>query len=151
LTERGRRVERILRVLAVWFLLLFVGVWVAVVVAVIRFQPSASVPALDLSDAVVVTAGFIATAVGAGTAAVLGIAIQKVQADVTKPLLLAASDALKDKMLAFGVLVYAGVGTVVLITWLARPEVSPDLMKTFALGALGWFAGAFAGVFKSGK
>lgn len=103
---------------------------------------------MSFSDAVITTAGFLAATVGAGTASALGTTIQvalqhpgpysEKLAEVSKnaPLLLA------------GVVTYFFVGVVVLVVWLLRAEVAPDVVKTFSLGVLGWAGGAFASVFK---
>lgn len=63
--------------IALAFLAAFVGVWGWIAVELWRFEPSDAVPTLDLEAKVVEVAGFLAATVGAGTAAFLGIEIQK--------------------------------------------------------------------------
>jgi len=36
---------------------------------------------------------------------------------------------------------------VLIIAWLAKGDASPEVVQSFALGALAWCAGAFASVF----
>jgi hypothetical protein len=51
-------------------------------------------------------------------------------------------------LLITGILVYAGVGTFVLLVWAFTTAPSPDMVSAFSLGVLGWLAGAFAAVFR---
>ena len=41
------------------------------------------------------------------------------------------------------------VGGLNLVVWLGNSDAAPDMVGTFALGALGWLAGAFASVFSA--
>lgn len=139
--------QNLVRNLAGVFLVLFIGVWGFVI-----GQVWAASGSLQLPDGIVTVAGFLASSVGAATAAILGIEIQKIQQSGSQggvgANVRAAAGA--DKMVTTGVYVYAAVGIAVLVTWLARESVSPELVKAFALGALGWFAGSFSAVFRAG-
>ena len=71
--------KSLLGVLALAFLALFAGIWIWIGWKLWHFSGTPHHPKLDFSDAVVTVAGFVASAVGAGTASVLGIEIQKVK------------------------------------------------------------------------
>jgi cation transporter-like permease len=140
----------LLGILTLAFLALFAGIWIWIGWELWHFTATPEHPKLDLSDAVVTVAGFIASAVAAGTASVLGIEIQK--ADSGNTLAARVGKAATDtKLLAFGILLYAGVGAFVLLVWLGHSEQAPDLLGAFSLGVLGWFAGAFAAVFRKAQ
>ena len=145
------KLKYILPLLAAAYVLLFAAVWIALAVQLASFTPTPGQPTLKIDTALLTTAGFLATSVGAGTAAVLGIEIQKVKQN--SPNISLAQSGSKavanDALLAFGVLAYAAVGLVVLLVWLFNSKESPEIIQTFGLGFLGWFAGAFAGVYKA--
>lgn len=136
------------------FLALFAGVWLWVGFKILFFSGSASNPTLSFSDAQVSVAGFLAAAVGAGTASVLGIEIQKItQADSGTSQTLAAQvgqAAASSWLLVVGIALYALVGCFVLIAWFFNSDIAPEMVSAFSLGVLGWLAGAFAGVFRTG-
>ncbi len=92
-------------------------------------------------------AGFLASAVGAGTASVLGIEIQKAPND--QSLGAQVNHAMSQSgLLTFGILLYAAVGIFVLLVWVFNSTEAPDMIGAFSLGVLGWLAGAFAAVFR---
>jgi hypothetical protein len=135
----------VLRLLALLFLALFAGVWLWVAWKLHRFTPSTATPKLEFSDAVASTAGLLASGVGAGTASVLGIQIQK---DKHAHLAARVAGATKSSwVLTAGILIYVGVGVVNLLVWLGNSSVAPEMIAAFSLGALAWLAGAFSAVF----
>jgi hypothetical protein len=141
--------SRVLTLLAAAVLLLFAGMWVWIAIKLLGFHPTTAHPKLAFTSAQVTVAGFLASAVGAGTASVLGIEIQKVQAAAGQTVAFQVGQAAKSSFLLFvGIAAYALVGIVVLLAWLAKSNDSPDMIGAFALGVLGWLAGAFAAVFR---
>jgi hypothetical protein len=135
-------------------LVLFSGVWLWIGFKILFFDGSAATPTLSFTDAQVSVAGFLASAVGAGTASVLGIEIQKItQASGEAPPTLAAQvgqAAASSWLLVVGIALYALVGCFVLIAWFFNSEIAPEMVSAFSLGVLGWLAGAFAAVFRVG-
>jgi uncharacterized membrane protein len=142
--------RKIVNIIAMTVVLFFAAVWLAISWKLWRFTPTPSQTKLVLSDPVITTAGFLATTVGAGTAAVLGITISKVDGAANGTLSARVNNAVSDSpLLVAGILVYFFTGVVTLAVWLLNPNEAPDLTKTFALGLLGWAGGAFSGVFKA--
>jgi hypothetical protein len=84
--------------------------------------------------------------VGAGTASVLGIEIQKVNGPNLA--VQVGRAATSTALLAFGIVLYAAVGVFVLLIWFFNSGESPDMIGAFSLGVLGWLAGGFAAVFR---
>jgi hypothetical protein len=48
-----------------------------------------------------------------------------------------------------GIVLYLGVGVFNLVVWLGNSEVAPEMIGAFALGILGWLAGAFSAAFRT--
>ena len=53
----------------------------------------------------------------------------------------------EDVVLAAGVLSYFAVGMGVMLTYVLKAPVAPELVRTFALGALAWMSAAVTAVF----
>ncbi len=139
--------HRILGVLSTVVLLLFAAIWTWIGFELLGFDATTEKPKVDFSDAQITVAGFLASAVGAGTASVLGIEIQK--AAPGRTLARAVGDAAQTSgVLLFGIVIYAAVGLFVLLVWFFNSGESTDMIGAFALGVLGWLAGAFAAVFR---
>jgi hypothetical protein len=139
--------SRVLLYIAGAFLLLFAVLW-----AILCLRVLASGTKVSLSDAVVTTAGFIATTVATGTAAVLGITIKEASNNTDSNTSFAQATATQlsgSKMTVAGVMTYLVVGFAVLATWLIKGDIAPDLFKAFGLTVLGWAGGAFGSVFKA--
>ena len=105
-------------------------------------------------------AGFLGTAVATGTAAVLGIQIQKIKQGTKEPSPnepdvqghqvanpSAPAQGRLTWLLTLGIITYAAVGAFVVGVWLGRSESAPDLIRAYGLGAVGWLAGAFTAYF----
>ena len=133
-------------VVAVVFLAAFVAVWGWIALELWQFEPNGDVARLDLDAKVVEVAGFLAATVGAGTAAFLGIEVQK-RGDSLTLRTWFKEQKWRARFLAAGVLAYVVIGTIVAGFWLTTPEPTPDFVATFAWGVLGWAAGAFSAVF----
>lgn len=142
---------RIVNVIAMTFVGFFAALWLWINWSVWQFVPASPGDELVFSDRVLTTAGFLATTVGAGTAAVLGITIKDVaKGNGTESLAARVNTAVKTSpLLVTGILLYFFTGIVTLIVWLANPDETPDVINAFALGILGWAGGAFAAVFKA--
>lgn len=138
--------NRLLGILACIVLVLFGVVWIWIGLKLLGFDPTPDKPKLDFTDAQVTVAGFLASAVGAGTASVLGIEIQKVNGKNLAAQV--GQAATSTALLTFGIVLYAAVGVFVLLVWFFNSGESPDMIGAFSLGILGWFAGAFAAVFR---
>jgi dolichol kinase len=143
--------RRLFQGLALSYLALFAAVWGNVIYQLWVFVPSAGEPTAGISDPMLITAGFLAVSMGAGIAALLGVEVQRARryhpdASLTRAFAKIEGNA----FLVLGVLVYTVVGVALLTIWLLLPEAAPDLVKTFALGVLGWFAGLLAAGFKAG-
>jgi hypothetical protein len=139
----------VLNVLAGMLLLLFAGVWIVMAVKLLQYDATPAKPKVDYTDALVTVAGFMSSAVAAGTASVLGIEIQKVNGGETQSLASTVNTAARSSsFLVAGILLYALVGAFVLVVWLFKSAEAPDLISAFSLGVLGWLAGAFAAVFR---
>lgn len=139
--------NRILQTLSLLVLFLFGVIWGWIGIRLLTFHPSAQTPTLDLSDRMVTVAGFLASAVGAGTASVLGIEIQKVGGTASMASQVNAA-AKSSWLLVLGILLYALIGVFVLLVWLFTSTEPPDMVGAFSLGVLGWLAGALAAVFR---
>jgi hypothetical protein len=138
--------NRILQGLSVLVLLLFAGIWIWIGLALLKFNPTDADPVRMFTDAQTAVAGFLASAVGAGTASILGIEIQKASgANLAAQF---GEAATSSKVLAAGILTYAAVGVFVLICWMSKSTAASDVIGAFALGVLGWLGGAFAAVFR---
>ena len=139
----------LLRGLAGAVLALFAAVWLWIGFKMLFFNGSSSTPSLTFTEAQVTVAGFLASAVGAGTASVLGIEIQKFNQENTLALQVTRAAASSWFLIA-GIGLYALVGGFVLVVWFFNSDIAPDMVGAFALGVLGWLAGAFAAVFRTG-
>jgi hypothetical protein len=135
-------------------LVLFAAIWIWIGFKMLGFSGTKDTPELTFSDAQVTVAGFLASAVGAGTASVLGFEIKNVQrqggdqgvASLGTQLSTAVA---QSWMLIIGIGVYAVVGVFVLLVWFFNSTTAPEMVNAFSLGVLGWLAGAFAAVFKA--
>jgi hypothetical protein len=138
--------KHMLGILSFVVLVLFTAIWVWVGVKLLRFDPSAEEPILRFTDAQATVAGFLASTVGAGTASVLGIEIQKAPG---ANLAIQVGNAAKSTwLLGLGIVIYGAVGFFVLLVWFWNSEQSPEMIAAFSMGVLGWFAGGFAAVFR---
>lgn len=145
----------VLRVLAMIFLTMFAAVWIWIGVKLLQFNPTPLKPKLDLPNDWVDFAGFLSSAVAAGTAAVLGIQIQKpsdtaassASGSVPATVKFAKGAAGESKFLVIGIAVYAVVGLFVAVVWFTHTAEAPDMIRAFSWGIIGWLAGAFAAVF----
>jgi hypothetical protein len=142
----GDPMKIMLQLVAGAFLALFAGLWIWIAWKVWRFDSNGGTEALEFSDAIVATAGIVASAVAAGTAAVLGIEIQRRSGRLSARV---NSAVASSPLLFAGVVAYIVVGGLNLVVWLGNSDAAPDMVGTFALGALGWLAGAFASVFSA--
>jgi hypothetical protein len=147
-TRKENTMRWLLQALALAFLALFAGLWIWIGWELWHFDPTKEHPKLDFSDAVVTVAGFVAAGVAAGTASILGIEIQKVTTSSQTMAARVSKAATTSALLVAGILVYAAVGGFNLVVWLAHSDQAPDMIGAFALGALGWLAGAFSAVFR---
>lgn len=140
--------------LALLVLLLFAGAWIWIGLKLLFFDGTQDNPVLSFTDAQVMIAGFLASAVGAGTASVLGIEIQKVRAAEaaggSQSLAVQVGQAATSSwLLVLGIALYALVGCFVLIVFFFDSDVAPEMVRAFSFGVLGWLAGAFAAVFQA--
>lgn len=141
----------LLQIIACGFLVFFAAIWLWIGWKVWQYEPTPTdKPRIEFSDPLVMTAGVLASAVAAGTAAILGIAIQRAlkPSDGTFSARFNAGVS-ESPLIQLGVLAYLVVGVVVLIVWIANPNEAPDMVATFGAGALGWLAGAFSAVFRA--
>ena len=130
----------------------FAAVWIYIGIKVLQFTPTTTQKTYDLDTTRAALAGFLASAVAAGTAAVLGIKIQQVKTAAPDASIAArvAGKVVDSAVLLTSVVVYAGVGIFVIAVWWTHGDVSPDFVRTFALGVFGWLAGCFAGMTNTG-
>jgi hypothetical protein len=135
------------RIIAGAFLAGFVGVWIWIALKLFRFDPSDSEPKLVLSTAFATVSGALSATVGAGTATVLGIEVQRERNKRTSLRQSFAAAATKSPLIIAGVLAYLAVGALWIVAWLAKGDAAPDVVESFAIGALGWMGGAFVAVF----
>jgi hypothetical protein len=131
---------------ALVFLGTFVAVWMWIAYDLWQFEPSGSTEALEVDEKVVDVAGFLAATVGAGTAAFLGIEIQKRPDNMSLKTWVSTKLA-RAVLLISGVVAYLAVGGVVFALWLTTTDETPDFINAFAWGILGWAAGAFSAAF----
>ena len=141
--------KALLPILSLLVLGLFAWVWGSIAIDLFQYEPTDEKPTLDLSTGRVVVGGFLASAVGAGTAAVLGIEIKGAMDSDTAFAAALAQGLANSLLLVAGVLVYAGIGALVVVAFVEHSEAAPDVVEAFSLGALGWLGGAFAAVFKA--
>jgi hypothetical protein len=69
--------DQLRRIIAGMFLSAFVAIWIWIAIELLRFNPTAVHPTLVLSTGFATVSGVLSSTVGAGTAAVLGIQVQK--------------------------------------------------------------------------
>ena len=124
-------------VIALVFLVLFVSVWGWIAYDLWNFNPSPRKMTLEVDARVVEVAGFLAATVAAGTAAFLGIEIQKRPPGVSFTDWLQSAQAVRAALLAAGVLAYLGIGGLLFALWLTEPEeATPDFISAFAWASL---------------
>ncbi|MGV9713229.1 hypothetical protein ACWDTI_21480 [Gordonia sp. NPDC003424] len=146
--------SRVVQILASLVLILFAAVWIWIGFKMLAFHPTSSEPKIQFADAQVMIAGFLSSAVGAGTASVLGIEIQKAPTTgatgQAETVAVRIGHAAQDSWMLFaGIAAYAVVGIFVLLVYFAKSSEANDMISAFALGVLGWLAGAFAAVFRA--
>ena len=151
---KGLDSTKLLPGIVVVVLVLFAAIWLWICWQIWSFAPTAEQPQLPLPTAVVTTAGYLATTVGTATAAVLGLTVATValqtQDRTVGTLSTAAASRVKDDlMLVLAVAVYFAIGVVILVTWVVRSDVAPELVSTFALSILGWAGGAVSAVLRA--
>jgi hypothetical protein len=135
------------------FLAGFVGIWAWIAIKVFRFEPTTETPQLVLSASFAAVSGALSGTVAAGTAAVLGIEVQREkggqktrnEAPSTRAAVAAAATA--SPLIIAGVCAYFFVGVLLIIAWLVKGDAAPDAVQSFALGSIGWMGGAFVAVF----
>ena len=135
------------RLVATAFLAGFVGIWVWITIKLYRFDPTDETPQLVLSAAFATVSGALSSTVGAGTAAVLGIEVQKIEQSGKTVRQSVAMGSTSSPLIVAGVCAYMVVGALLIVAWLMNDSVAPDAVQSFAIGALGWMAGAFVSVF----
>ena len=142
--------KKVVNIIALIFVLTFSAIWLVVCVRLLKFNPTSATPRLTIDQSLAVIAGFFATTVGAGTAAVLGITVKEVMATPGGGTLAARVNTAVENstLLITGVLVYFITGMLVLVTFAFNSKEAPEMVSTFALAAAGWAGGAFASVFK---
>ncbi|MEO8529287.1 MAG: hypothetical protein ABI435_09420 [Pseudolysinimonas sp.] len=143
-------------IIAVLILLIFASAWVAVLGQVWAYpaiDPATGVvppgaPRLELSSALVLAAGVLATTIGTQTAAALGFAVAEVKVD--RGAAMTAQDVAQKLPIwtYIGIVVYLLVGFAVFLTWLFKEPTAPEVVIAFALSLLGWLIGAAGVVFK---
>jgi hypothetical protein len=144
----GVKVSWILAFLSLLSLAIFAALWGWIAYGVWNFNPSPGHETYEIGDDLVAFASLFGTTVAVGTAAVLGIEIQKLKKE-GRLTAMAALDATLSPLIALGVFTYAVVGTIVLAAWLTNQSVSPDVVKAFAMTFAGWILGGFAAVFRA--
>jgi hypothetical protein len=144
--RRGVKVSTVVGVLAVLSLAIFAALWLWIAVDLMRFNPTPGHPTYDVGDNLIALASLFGTTVAVGTAAVLGIEIQKL-----KQLGTLTTTGVLSPLIAAGVFTYAAVGAAVLGAWLANQSVSPDVVKAFSMTFAGWILGGFAAIFRAAQ
>jgi hypothetical protein len=135
------------KIVATAFLAGFVGIWIWIAVKLFQFEPTDETPKLVLSTAFATVSGVLSSTVGAGTAAVLGIEVQKIRQGGATLRRSVGEGATASPLIIAGVCSYIVVGGLLIVAWLMNDTVSPDAVQSFAIGTLGWMAGAFVSVF----
>jgi hypothetical protein len=141
------------KIVAGVFLAGFVGIWLWIAIKVFRFDPTTATPQLVLSSSFAAISGALSGAVAAGTAAVLGIEVQKKRGvkkaggAATSTGAALAEAATASPLIIAGVCAYFLVGLLLIIAWLVKGDAAPDAVQSFAVGSLGWMGGAFVAVF----
>jgi hypothetical protein len=144
----GVKVSWILAFLSLLSLAIFAALWGWIAYGVWNFKPSPGHETYEIGDDLVAFASLFGTTVAVGTAAVLGIEIQKLKRE-GRLTTLSAAEATLSPLIALGVFTYAAVGATVLAAWLTNQSVSPDVVKAFAMTFAGWILGGFAAVFRA--
>jgi hypothetical protein len=125
----------------------FVGVWAWIAIKLFRFDPTDETPKLVLSTAFVTVSDALSSSVGAGTAAVLGVEVQKIRSGGEGLHASVAKASTGSPLIIAGALAYLTVGTLLIVAWLVKEAAAPEAIESFAIGALGWMAGAFISIF----
>lgn len=148
--EQDKRAVRaqLITIIGAAVILAFVGVWGWVLILVWTQVPPPGSSTIALGNALVVTAGTLTTTVGTLTAGALGFTI----ADVKKKESLEVTVVNVGKQLsvptAWAIVAYLLVGLAVLVTWIAREGVAPELIVTFGFSILGWLVGGAGAAFR---
>jgi hypothetical protein len=135
------------RIIAGVFLAGFVAIWVWIAIKLFRFDATTEKPNLVLDTAFTTISGALSASVGAGTAAVLGIEVQKVKQSGAGLTASVANGATASLLIVLAVLAYLAVAVLLIAVWLHEGDAAPEVVESFAIGALGWMGGAFAAVF----
>jgi hypothetical protein len=146
--QGGVKVSTVLAFLALLSLAIFAALWGWIAYEVWTFTPSPGHATYEVGDNLVSFASLFGTTVAVGTAAVLGIDIQKLK-NKNRLTIKAGFDGTLSPLIALGVFTYAIVGAVVLIAWLTNQDITPDVVTAFAMTFAGWILGGFAAVFRA--
>lgn len=140
--------DKLRQLAAGMFLVLFVVVWAWIAAKLLAFTATPLHPQLELSTAFTTVSGVVSGAVGAGTAAALGINVQQIKTNDAGNNLAAAFKApASSPLVVAGIVAYLLVGVALILVWLAKGNASPEIVESFSVGALAWAAGSFAAVF----
>jgi hypothetical protein len=135
------------KIVAGVFLAGFIAIWAWIALKLFRFDATTENPRLELNTAFTTVSGALSASVGAGTAAVLGIEVQKAKRSGAGLTASVASGATASLLVVIGVLSYLAVAVLLIGAWLDEGDAAPEVVESFAIGALGWMGGAFAAVF----
>lgn len=144
-------------IFAAIFLALFIALWTWIGVIVLNYTPTDDAPVAVVPQPLALVGGLAAGAVAAATAAALGINAEKVKVKVkvagtdTEEEAQAttfgqrATAATSSWFIVVAAVAYVLVGVGMLVIWLIKGAVAPELLSAFATSAFGWLAGAFTG------
>ena len=126
--------EDLRRVIAGVFLFGFVAIWIWIAIKVFRFDATPEQATLELDTAFTTVSGALSAAVGAGTAAVLGIEVQKERRSGGGLTASVASGATASPLIVLGVLSYLAMAVLLIIAWLDEGNAAPEVVESFAIG-----------------
>lgn len=145
--ERGVR-SQLITLIGATVILLFVFVWGSVLISVWTYTPGDEGGVAPVGAAMVVAAGTLSTTVGTLTAGALGFTIADVKKDPDRQVTVVTIGKQLNAPTAWAVFAYLIVGVAVLITWLFREDVAPELVVTFGFSILGWLVGGAGAAFR---
>lgn len=137
--------EQLITIIGAAVVAVFVAAW-AWVLWLVWAQPPGADP-VTLGGALVATAGALSTTVATLTASALGFTIADVKNRDDVSLSVSTVGKELSKPAAAAILAYLIVGLAVLVTWVVRESVAPELVVTFGFSILGWLVGGASAAF----
>ncbi|QAY74370.1 hypothetical protein ET445_14565 [Agromyces protaetiae] len=147
MTDRRDPRESVFAFIAFAIIAAFVVIWAFVILQTLLTEPATGEDQVAVSSGLTSAAGAITTLLATRTASVLGFAATSREAPDGTPSPQGTVAGALTGATKWAIGAYLVVGIAVVITWLYRGAVSPQVVAAFALGVFGWLGSAAAIVF----